>query len=921
MLKGLNKLAFSTKGSLLNRVSPKFYNIGSSNKVFSSKFNNDSFLNGTSATYIEKMYSEWQKDPKSVHLSWDAYFTNIESGMDPSLAFQTPPTIDKSSHAEFNPRSSQVKPVGSSTIQDSLKVVVLIRSFQTYGFLNAQLDPLNLKIDSSKYKLFLQRKHLDYKSYGFTDADLDKEFLVYTEGISGILSENKPIKLRYIIDRLDKAYCSSIGVEFIYNHSRELCNFLREKFENEWVNYVPAKEEKIKVYESLAWAVLFEEFLKNKFTTHKRFGLEGLESLILGLNRFTDVAVEQGLEDITLGMPHRGRLNVLANVFKKPLRKIFGEFQGKFDDHKTLNHYSGDVKYHLGSHYERTYKGGKKISMDILPNPSHLECVNPVVMGNTRAKQQFLNDTEREKNIAILLHGDAAFAGQGVVYESMQMSNLEHYTTGGVLHVVCNNQIGFTTSPADGRSTPFCTDIGKCLEAPIIHVNADDPIAVDFVFRTAAEYCKKFKSDIIIDVIGYRKHGHNELDQPMFTQPLMYQKIVEHENVLKLFEKKLFSEGILLEELNPIKDKIKTTLEDCYSESLIKPVEEDEWRPKQWKNLETCKYSPPQNTGVNIDALKAIGEIITQIPQDFNIHPQLRKNYDQRITSLKEGRGIDWATAESLAWANLMNDGYTIRLSGQDVERGTFSHRHAVLHDQVNGSRFIPLSQICKNPNDFQIRNSHLSEFAVLGFELGYSYYNPNCLVMWEAQFGDFANGAQVIIDQFIGSGEAKWNTPSGLTLLLPHGMDGQGPEHSSARLERFLELMDDDYRCIAEEFESEEVLQIQKSNMQVCYPTFSANYFHLLKRQINRQFRKPLIVATSKKLLRFKQANSTIEEFGNNIKFTQVRQEITPEIVKNSENVKKLLLCSGQVYYDLINRREKLNRKVYYFFIFRTLQ
>jgi 2-oxoglutarate dehydrogenase E1 component len=912
MFKGLNKLAYTTRGSMLNRVNPNFYNMGLSNKVFCWKLNNDSFINGTSANYIEKMYAEWRRDPSSVHVSWNAYFTNIESGMEPSLAFQTPPTIDKFSPFKLSQDGTSVKPVGSSTIQDSLKVILLIRSFQTYGFLNASLDPLNMKIDTSKYKLFQQRKHLDLKSYGFTDADLDKEFIVHTEGIAGILSETKPLKLKYIIERLEKAYCSSIGVEFIYNHSRELCNFLREKFENEWVNYKPAKEEKIKIYESLSWAVLFEEFLKNKFTTHKRFGLEGLESLILGLRRFIDFAVEQGLEDITLGMPHRGRLNVLANVFRKPLRKIFAEFQGKFDDFKTINQYSGDVKYHLGSHYERIYPSGKKITMDILPNPSHLECVNPVVMGNTRAKQHFQKDTEREKCLSVLLHGDAAFAGQGVVYESMQMSNLEHYTTGGVLHVVCNNQIGFTTTPGDSRSTPFCTDIGKCLEAPIIHVNADDPIAVDFVFKTAAEYTRKFKNDIIIDVIGYRKHGHNELDQPMFTQPLMYQKILNHENVLKIFEKQLITEGYKQEELDSIKNKIKVTLEESYNESLSKPVEENDWKPKPWSEIQHTKYSAPQKTGVNIDTLKEMGEIITHIPQDFNIHPQLKKNYEQRIHSIRDGKNIDWATAESLAWGNLLKDGYTVRLSGQDVERGTFSHRHAVLNDQINGNRYVPLAQLCKNnPDNFQIKNSHLSEFAVLGFELGYSYYNPNCLVMWEAQFGDFANGAQIIIDQFIGSGEAKWNTPSGLTLLLPHGMDGQGPEHSSARLERFLELMDDDYRKIPEVFSSDHVMQIQKTNMQVCNPTFSANYFHLLIRQLKRQFRKPLIIATSKKLLRFKLANSNIEEFGENLRFTQVRQEASSEILSKPENVKKLLICSGQVYYDLIHRREKLERNV----------
>jgi len=902
--------------SLMGKVGLKFKNFEPKKAFFCSKLNNDSFVSGASATYLEQMYNAWRKDPNSVHLSWNSYFSNLESGMDASSAFTTPPTLDKSFLINNLSQRGQVQaqPQGSSSIEESLKVILMIRSFQTYGFLGAKLDPLDMMTDEDKkkYKVFTQLKHMDYKTYGFSEKDLDKEFIVKTEGIAGILSENRPLKLREIIDHLQKSYCSTIGVEFMYNHSRELCNFIRDKMEKEWVNYKLSKEETLRVFDRLAWAVLFEEFLKSKFTTHKRFGLEGLESVVSGLKEFVDVAVKGGLKDITLGMPHRGRLNVLGNVFRKPLKKIFSEFHGKYDDHSNeISQFSGDVKYHLGTYFERTYSSGKKISLDILPNPSHLECVNPVVMGKTRAKQHFKNDSSREENVAILLHGDAAFAGQGVVYESMQMSNLDNYTTGGVVHVVCNNQIGFTTAPHDSRSTPWCTDIGKSIEAPIIHVNAEDPIAVDFVFRMAADYTRKFRNDIIIDVIGYRKHGHNELDQPMFTQPQMYQKISKKASILDIFQEKLISEGYNKEELDNIRKKILDMLEEEYQEASKKNPQKSDWVPEQWHDHNVKKFSAPQNTGVKIENLRSIGEKINFIPEGFKLHPQLKKHYEQRITSIREGKGIDWATAEALAWAHLLEEGYTVRLSGQDVERGTFSHRHAVLHDQVSGEKYIPMLNVVKNPHNFQIHNSHLSEFAVLGFELGFSYYSPDSLVMWEAQFGDFANGAQIIIDQFISSGESKWNVPTGLTLLLPHGMDGQGPEHSSCRIERFLELMDDDYRKIPDVN-----LQIQKTNMQLCNPSFSANYFHLLLRQVKRQFRKPLIVPSPKKLLRFKQANSNIEDFNEGLRFLKVRPEYKAEVLANASNVKKVLICSGQVYYDLWNRREQLKRNVNNFII-----
>jgi 2-oxoglutarate dehydrogenase E1 component len=491
----------------------------------------------------------------------------------------------------------------------------------------------------------------------------------------------------------------------------------------------------------------------------------------------------------------------------------------------------------------------------------------------------------------------------------MQMSNLMNFTTGGVLHIIENNQIGFTTSPFDSRNTPFCTNIGKSLEAPIIHVNADDPIAVDFAFKAASEYIKTFRKDVIIDIIGYRRHGHNEMDQPLFTQPLMYKKISTRDNVLNIYEKKLIEEGVETKEsFDKMKKKVKDLMEGYYQDATDNKFETHNWIPSLWENFSVRKYSEPQNTGLEINKLKNLGEKITKIPNDFTAHPVIKKIYEARNESIKTGTNIDWATAEALAWAYLTENGYTVRLTGQDVERGTFSHRHAMIHDQNTDRRYVPMFEVARHKNNFQVHNSHLSEFAVLGYELGFSYYSPDSLVMWEAQFGDFVNGAQTIIDQFISSGESKWGVSSGLVLLLPHGMDGNGPEHSSCKIERFLSLMDDDPRNVPE-LNSNKVLQIQNSNMQICNPSFAANYFHVLMRQIKRHFRKPLIIPSPKKLLKFKAANSNIEDFKEGLRFKKVRPE--HDLTIDGNKVKRVLICSGQVYYDLIAKREQLKRKV----------
>jgi 2-oxoglutarate dehydrogenase E1 component len=816
-------------------------------------------------------------------------------------------------------QTQQTRPTptkNDSNVQDTMNLSVLVRAFQSNGYLAADLDPLRMESEEELKKIFAEFTKistLDYRNYGFNEADLDREFNLQTGMISGVFSEDKPIKLREIIQRLKRAYCSTIGIEYMYVVAREECNFLTEKFENDWASYNPSKEVKIDIYDKLSWAVIFEEVLKSKFTTHKRFGLEGLETVVSGLKAFVSHSSGLGIKDITLGMAHRGRLNVLANVFKKPISQIFAEFQGKHEEVEDVEgdefFLSGDVKYHLGTEATRTYENGRKVHLDILPNPSHLECVNPVVMGKVRAKQHFSGDVDRSENMTVLIHGDAAFAGQGIVYESMQMTNLKNFTTGGVLHVIENNQIGFTTSPIDTRNTPFCTDLGKSLESPIIHVNADDPIAVDFAFRTAAEFIKKFKKDVILDVIGYRKHGHNEMDQPLFTQPLMYKKIANRDNVLKIYEKLLVDSGVESKEyFDGMKQKVKSHMEEYYQQATNNEFETSSWKTTTWENFSVRRYSEPQDTGMSIKRLTSLGEKITTIPADFTPHPVIKKIYAARNESIKTGKSIDWGTAEALAWADLTENGYTVRLTGQDVERGTFSHRHAQIHDQVNDNRYIPMFNVAADKSNFQVHNSHLSEFAVLGFELGFSYYTPDSLVMWEAQFGDFVNGAQTIIDQFISSGESKWNISTGLVLLLPHGMDGNGPEHSSCKIERFLALMDDDPRNIPDLSENKSV-QIQYANMQICNPTFAANYFHVLQRQIKRQFRKPLIIPSPKKLLKFKAANSNIEEFATGLRFKKVRPEQDKSIV--DKDVKRVLICSGQVYYDLIAKREQLKRKV----------
>merc|ERR1719253_1420694 len=628
-------------------------------------------------------------------------------------------------------------------------------------------------------------------------------------------------------------------------------------------------------------------------------------------------------------MPHRGRLNILANVMRKPMPLIFSEFAGThYDvDESKDDGFSSDVKYHLGSSMDRTYPDGRRIHMSLVANPSHLECVNPLVVGKTRAKQYCSGNTlEDVRNcVPILLHGDAAFAGQGVVYETMQFSNVKDFAVGGTIHVIVNNQIGYTTNPIDSRSTPYCSDLGKAFNCPIFHCNGDDPLAVSTALETAVEYRHEWGTDVIIDVICYRRNGHNEMDQPAFTQPKLYKAISQHPTTLKLFENKLINEGTMTqEEIDEIKDFVMEEYEKNLEASKTYVKDEDDWLSSKWLGFKgPSQMSRIRTTGVDIDMLRKIGATAGTVPDDFKMHRQMKKIFANRREQAEKGEGIDWGTAEALAFGSLLVEGNHVRITGQDVQRGTFSHRHAVVKDQNTEQDYTPLNHITKRmdpacPKEemsgpdtqagFTCRNSILSEFAVLGFELGYSLENPNALVLWEAQFGDFSNGAQIMIDQFISAGEDKWLRQSGLVMLLPHGYMGQGAEHSSCRVERFLQQVDEDPHHIPN-LGRDERMQVQQCNMQIFNCSTPANYFHCLRRQIHRDFRKPLVVVSPKNLLRHKRCISSLEDMDPGKMFQRVINETDRDVKDNPEHVKTLVFCSGQIYYELLAEREKQGR------------
>ncbi|KAI9124562.1 hypothetical protein K1719_004484 [Acacia pycnantha] len=851
----------------------------------------DSFLDGTSSVYLEELQRAWEADPNSVDESWDNFFRN------------------------FVGQAATSPGISGQTIQESMRLLLLVRAYQVNGHRKAKMDPLGLEQQGIP-------DELDPALYGFTEADLDREFFLGVWRMAGFLSENRPVQtLRSILTRLEQAYCGSIGYEYMHIADREKCNWLRDRIETPAPTQLNRERREV-ILDRLAWSTLFENFLATKWTSAKRFGLEGGETLIPGMKEMIDRAADLGVESIVMGMAHRARLNVLGNVVRKPLRQIFTEFSGQTQDEVGLYTGTGDVKYHLGVSYDRPTRGAKRIHLSLVANPSHLEAVNPVVIGKTRAKQYYSNDVDRTKNMGVLIHGDGSFAGQGVVYETLHLSALENYTTGGTIHIVINNQVAFTTDPRSGRSSQYCTDVAKTLDAPILHVNGDDVEAVVHAFELAAEWRQAFHSDVVVDLVCYRRFGHNEIDEPSFTQPKMYKVIRSHPSTLEIYQKKLLELGeVSQDDIDKIHKKITSILNEEFLASKDYVPKRRDWLSAYWSGFKSPEQvSRIRNTGVKPEILKSVGKAITTLPENFIPHRAVKKIYENRAQMIETGEGIDWGCAEALAFATLLVEGNHVRLSGQDVERGTFSHRHSVVHDQETGQIYCPLDHVIMNQNEemFTVSNSSLSEFGVLGFELGYSMENPNSLVIWEAQFGDFANGAQVIFDNFVSSGEAKWLRQTGLVVLLPHGYDGQGPEHSSGRMERYLQMADDNPYVIPE-MDPTLRKQIQECNWQIVNVTTPANFFHVLRRQIHREFRKPLIVMSPKNLLRHKDCKSNLSEFddvqghpGFDKQGTRFKRLIKDQNDHSDleEGIRRLVLCSGKVYYELDDERKKAGAK-----------
>lgn len=715
------------------------------------------------------------------------------------------------------------------------------------------------------------------------------------------------MKLKDIVAACKRTYCGSYGVEYIHIPDREQCDWIRDRIE------VPQPfkysiDEKRRILDRLIWSSSFEAFLAQKYPNDKRFGLEGCETLVPGMKALIDRSVDYGVKDIVIGMPHRGRLNVLSNVVRKPNESIFSEFSGSS---AAEDEGSGDVKYHLGMNFERPTPSGKRVQLSLVANPSHLEAEDPVVLGKTRAIQHFNNDEKNHVSaMGVLLHGDAAFAAQGIVYETMGFYALPAYSTGGTIHIVVNNQIGFTTDPRFARSTPYCSDIAKAIDAPVFHVNGDDVEAVNFVCQLAADWRAEFKKDCVVDIVCYRKQGHNETDQPSFTQPLMYKRIEQQVPQIDKYVDKLLKDGSFTkDDIDEHKKWVYGMLNDSFERSKDYQPTGKEWLTSAWNGFKSPKelateILPHNPTGVSKKELTVIGDSIGGAPEGFTVHRNLKRILAGRQKAIADGKNIDWSTAEALAFGTLCMEGHHVRVSGQDVERGTFSQRHAVYHDQENEQTYTPLQHLTKDQGQFVISNSSLSEFGCLGFEYGYSLSSPNALVMWEAQFGDFANNAQCIIDQFVASGEVKWMQRSGLVMSLPHGYDGQGPEHSSGRMERYLQLCNEEPRI----FPSADKLdrQHQDCNMQIAYMTTPANLFHILRRQMNRQFRKPLLIFFSKSLLRHPLARSNIEDFTEGTHFKWIIPE--PEhgkAVAEPNEIDRVILCTGQVYAALVKHRE----------------
>ena len=884
----------------------------SSRSAANSAFARTSFLDGGNAAYVEQLQDNYLRDPASLDPSWREFFTQMnDAGATIAKGAQGPrwkrpgwpaaadgelvSALDGNwteaatrIGAKLEAKAGEGALLSPAELQratrDSVRTLMMIRAFRMRGHLHANLDPLGIEPPKD-------HEELHPAAYGFTEADYNRN--IFIDGVLGLQFATIPEMLKI----LRRTYCGTIGFEFMHISDPAEKGWLQKRIEGPGKEITFTKEGKRAMLTKLVEAEGFEQFLDIKYTGTKRFGLDGGEAMIPALEQIIKRGGALGVQDIVLGMAHRGRLNVLSQVMGKPHKAIFNEFKGGSFTPDAVEG-SGDVKYHLGASSDRDFDNNR-VHLSLTANPSHLEIVDPVVLGKVRAKQDQLHDVvERTKVLPLLIHGDASFAGQGVIAECFGLSGLKGYRTGGSIHFIINNQIGFTTSPRYSRSSPYPSDTAKMIEAPIIHVNGDDPEAVVYAAKIAIEFRQKFHKPVVIDMFCYRRFGHNEGDEPAFTQPVMYKKIRTHKTTLQIYTEKLVAEGVLTDgEVAKLQANWRHHLETSFDASQSYKPGKADWLDGRWVGLKPAPAGAEDDrrgrTGVDRARLTEIGLRFTSVPEGFNVHRTVRRLLDNRRKMVETGEGIDWAMGEALAFATLVDEGYPVRLSGQDTERGTFSQRHAALIDQETEARYIPLNNIRDEQAHFEVINSMLSEEAVLGFEYGYSLSEPNALTVWEAQFGDFANGAQVLFDQFISSGERKWLRMSGLVCLLPHGYEGQGPEHSSARLERYLQLCAED-------------------NMQVANCTTPANYFHILRRQLKRDIRKPLILMTPKSLLRHKRAVSKLDEFAIGASFHRLLPDDAEQAPGGTiapvedARMRRVVLCSGKVYYDLLDEREK---------------
>ena len=867
-----------------------------------SSLSSESFLQGNSTEYLENLQTNFSKNTQDLDPQWQKFFdtigdVNFEGQAGPSWTRPDWPLVNyEEFETNIDLEQNHIDKIKSKAIKnnvdvdenglkqavlDSVRALMLIRAYRIRGHLAADLDPLNiLKNDT--------HPELQPANYGFHESDMDR--LIYIDNVLGL----ELATMREIVDIVKRTYCGTFALQYMHISNPSESQWLKERIEGYGKEINFTKRGRKAILNKLVEAEGFEKFLHVKYMGTKRFGLDGGESLIPAMEQIIKRGGALGVKDIIIGMPHRGRLNVLVNVLAKPLRAIFNEFQGGSFKPKEVDG-SGDVKYHLGASSDREFDGNK-VHLSLTANPSHLEAVNPVVLGKARAKQEQYDDDTRRSVMPILLHGDAAFAGQGVVAECFGLSGLTGHRTGGTMHIVINNQIGFTTAPHFSRSSPYPTDIALMVEAPIFHVNGDDPEAVVHAARVATEFRQKFAKDVVLDIFCYRRFGHNEGDEPMFTQPFMYKTIKKHKTTLQLYSERLIADGLMPKsEIENCKDNFQEILNNEFDAGKDYKPNKADWLDGRWSHLNQNKENYQRgSTSISSKSFDQISKALTKKPKNFQLHKTVERQLIGKAEILKAGEALDWATGEALAFGSLLLEGFPVRLSGQDSARGTFSQRHSVLIDQETEERRYPLNHIDKNQKHYEVIDSMLSEYAVLGFEYGYSLSEPNALVVWEAQFGDFANGAQIMFDQFICSGERKWLRMSGLVMLLPHGFEGQGPEHSSARLERFLQNS-------AEE------------NWIIANCTTPANYFHILRRQLHRTYRKPLVLMTPKSLLRNKFAVSPKKEFVEGSSFHRVlwddaQKGISQTKLKEDSKIKRIIACSGKVYYDLLQERDAHN-------------